>query len=349
MSIYAEYSKRYGDLINCLENARANNRLAHAFMIHSPDATVRRDFAKIIMQISGCQNLKNGKPDLICRFCRQVETGIYADCHTVGPVGKTYQIKVGDRLNPEPNTLRDLLDHIGYTSGSHRKFGVIEDADRMGVEAQNALLKTLEEPPPDTTIILTTANPGALLPTTRSRCQLLELPDNKFRFEFSGFDDTRCAVFDLCFKCGCDMVKIEQAASKLIAVSEALSEQTALTVETEFADAMQTAAMSEDPAFIKRLEARKKDAASGAFMRERRSFIAAISTFCSQLFLLAHGVAYADLPNPELFDHLEIPADLSADRAQKILKEAEDLEYTLRFNVNTDLALRSFALNVAMN
>ena len=145
------------------------------------------------------------------------------------------------------------------------------------------------------------------------------------------------------------MVKIEQAASKLIAVSEALSEQTALTVDIEFADAMQTAAMSEDPAFIKRLETRKKDAASGAFMRERRSFIAAISTFCSQLFLLAHGVAYADLPNPELFDHLEIPADLSPNRAQKILKEAEDLEYTLRFNVNTDLALRTFALNVAMN
>jgi hypothetical protein len=112
---------------------------------------------------------------------------------------------------------------------------------------------------------------------------------------------------------------------------------------------MQTAAMSEDPAFAKRIEARKKDAASGAFMRERRSFITAIVTFCSQLYLLSDGINPADLPNPELFDRLDIPSVIPRERAGKILKEAEDLEFTLRFNVSSDLALRTFAVNVAMN
>ncbi len=349
MTLYSEYSKRFGDLISCLENAKASGRLAHAFLIHSPDPKVRREFARVVMQIAGCNDSKNGRPDLSCRFCTRIENGVYADCHTVSPVGKKYQIKVGDRINPEPNTLRDLLDHIGFTSTSHRKFGVIEDADRMGVEAQNALLKTLEEPPPETTIILQSANPGALLPTTRSRCQLLELPDNKFRFDFNGFDTVREALFELCFTCGCDMVKIESASSKLIAVSNALSEQAMLDTEEEFSEEMTAAKNSEDAAFIKRMENRKNDAASGAYMRERRSFIAAITTFCSQIFLLSLGVSRNDLPNAEMFDHLAIPASIPVERAKKILKEAEELDYTLNFNVNTDLALRTFAVNVAMS
>ena len=349
MSLYSEYLRRYGGLIGCLEHARSCGRLAHAFLIHSPDARVRREFAAVVMQIAGCRNARNGRPDTTCRFCSQVENQLYADCHTISPVGKMYQIKVGDRINPEPNTLRDMLDHLGYTSGTHRKFGVIEDADRMGVEAQNALLKTLEEPPPETTIILESANPGALLPTTRSRCQLLELPDNRFRFEFNGFDTVRQALYDLCFTCGCDLVKVEQAAARLISVSNALAEQAAAEAETEFAAGMTAAVQSEDAAFIKRMEARRNDAASGAYMRERREFIAAVTTFCAQIFLLAQGVSPADLPNPEMFEHRAIPAAIPPERAGRILKEAEDLEYTLRFNVNPDLALRTFAVNAAMN
>ncbi|MCI5779060.1 MAG: hypothetical protein MR051_04495 [Lentisphaeria bacterium] len=349
MSLYSEYRRRYGGLIDCLEHARSCGRLAHAFLIHSPDARVRREFAAVVMQIVGCKNVRDGRPDTTCHFCSQVENRLYADCHTISPVGKMYLIKVGDRINPEPNTLRDMLDHLGYTSGTHRKFGVIEDADRMGVEAQNALLKTLEEPPPETTIILESANPGALLPTTRSRCQLLELPDNRFHFAFNGFDTVRQALYDLCFHCGCDLVKVEMAAARLISVSDALAEQAAAEAETEFAAGMTAAAQSEDAAFIKRMETRRNDAASGAYMRERREFITAITTFCSQIFLLAQGVSPADLPNPEMFEHLAIPATIPPERAGRILKEAEDLEYTLRFNVNSDLALRTFAVNVAMN
>ena len=349
MSLYSEYSKRFGDLIACLENARSSGRMSHSFLIHSPDPVVRREFAIVLMQIAGCKDFKNGKPDVSCSFCSKVENGIYGDCYQVSPVGKMYQIKVGDRQNPEANTLRDLLDHIGYTSGTHRKFGLIHEADRMNVEAQNALLKTLEEPPPETTMILTTANPSALLPTTRSRCQILPLPDNKYRFNFCGFEQTREALFELCFQCGCDLTKIESAAAKLIKVASDLAEQAKNNVEEEFSGIMEAAAKTEDAAFIKRAENRKNDAASGAYIRDRRSFLAAITTFCSQIFLLANGTSYADLPNPELFEHLGIPAVIPIERAEKILKEAEDLEQTLHFNVNDELALRTFAVNIAID
>ncbi|MBE6375217.1 MAG: hypothetical protein E7050_02020 [Lentisphaerae bacterium] len=349
MSLYSEYAKRFGDLIACLENSRKSGRMAHAFLIHSPDPLVRKEFAAVVMQIAGCRNEKEGRPDGTCSFCNQVASGNYADCHSVFPVGKMYQIKVGERINPEPNTLRYLLDHIGYTSGNHRKFGLIHDADRMNTEAQNALLKTLEEPPAETTMILTTANPSALLPTTRSRCQLLSLPDNKFRFNFAGVKETCAALNDLCFYCGCDLIKIETAASKLTAVAANLAEAAAASVEEEFADLIENAKNSEDPAFIKRAETRKSDAASGAYIRDRRSFIAAITTFCSQIYMLALGADFSSMANPELFEHLAIPAVISPERAERILREAEELDYTLKFNVNDELALRTFAINVAMD
>ncbi len=349
MSLYSDYAKRYGDIISCLLRARNAKRLSHAFLINSPDPVVRKEFAAVVMMIAGCPEAKNGEPDGCCTFCRQVTNGTYADCQSVFPVGKMYQIKVGERINPEPNTLRYLLDHIGYTSGKYRKFGVIHDADRMNTEAQNALLKTLEEPPAETTMILTAANPSALLPTTRSRCQLLSLPDNKYRFIFPGVEECCQALCELCFGCGCDLIRVEAAALKLTSIASQLAERAKDAVEEEFAAEMESAKRSEDAAFIKRIEGRKNDAASGAYIRDRRSFIAAITTFCSQIFLLANGAKTADLPNGELFDHLAIPANIDPERAARILKEAEDLEYTLRFNVNDELALRTFAINVAMD
>lgn len=349
MSLYSDYSKRFGDLIKCLENARNSGRLSHAFLIHSPDPVVRQEFAKIVMLIAGCRDWRNGHPDTTCSFCSKVLNNTYADCQSVYPVGKMYQIKVGDRINPEPNTLRYLLEHIAYTSGGHRKFGLIHDAERMNVEAQNALLKTLEEPPPETTMILTAANPSALLPTTRSRCQILELPDNKYRFEFNGAKETCAAVYELCFQCGCDLIRIESAAQKLIKIASALAESAKESAEEEFTELTDAAKRSEDAVFIKRIEGRKQDAASGAYIRDRRSFIAAITTFCSQIFLLANGADIKSLPNYELFDHLALPTEISLPKAVHILKEAEELEYTLRFNVNDELALRTFAINVAMD
>jgi hypothetical protein len=129
----------------------------------------------------------------------------------------------------------------------------------------------------------------------------------------------------------------------------ATAEAALAAAEAEFAAEMESAKRSEDASFVKRIEGRKNDAASGAYIRERRSFIAAITTFCSQVFLIANGVAVADLPNGELFDHLAVPVDVKPERAARILKEAEDLDYTLRFNVNDELALRTFAVNIAMD
>ena len=348
MSLYAEYLKHCPDIIRCLENARVSGRMAHSFLIHAADDRVRSEFAIVLQQLTGCHNVKDGRPDLTCQFCRQVENGSYADLHKISPVGKMYQIRVGDRNNPEPNTLRYMLDHLGYTAGNHRKFGVIEDADRMGVEAQNALLKTLEEPPPETTIILSTANPSSLLPTTRSRCQMISLPDFRPPVEFDGADEVKQALFELCFDAANDLCRTEEALQKMLAVASKLAETARETAEAEFQNLSSSAAAADDAAFLKQLEIRITDAASGEYIRNRRRFTGLINTFCSQIFMLSRGVKREDLPCANVFDHLPIPLEITEERGNAILKEAEELEYTLRFNVNDELALRTFAVNLAM-
>jgi hypothetical protein len=64
--------------------------------------------------------------------------------------------------------------------------------------------------------------------------------------------------------------------------------------------------------------------------------------------MLSRGVKREDLPCASVFDHLPIPLEIPEERGNAILKEAEELEYTLRFNVNDELALRTFAVNLAM-
>ena len=119
--------------------------------------------------------------------------------------------------------------------------GIIHEADRMNRESQNALLKTLEEPPRDTTLILCTANPGALLATTRSRCQQLRLPDRERIFDFTGKNEVIAAMHELVFNGVNDPARAESAAAVLIRVAENLENDAREEVGTRFDEAIAAA------------------------------------------------------------------------------------------------------------
>jgi len=100
------------------------------------------------------------------------ETGIHPDLFHLHPTGKARIITV--------EKTRELISIINRTSNQGGcKVAIIHEADRMRKEAANAFLKTLEEPPPDTFILLTTSRPYSLLATIRSRCLLVRLPKEK--------------------------------------------------------------------------------------------------------------------------------------------------------------------------
>lgn len=108
----------------------------------------------------------------------------HPDFFTLRPAKKARQIRIGERGSDEPNTMRKLLRDLSQTSNQGgRKVAAVYEADRMNNATANAFLKTLEEPPEDTTLILITTRPYALLDTLRSRCFNFRLPLRSRRLE----------------------------------------------------------------------------------------------------------------------------------------------------------------------
>ncbi len=350
MSLYDDCRRRWPELLTRLEHAKHSGRLSHAFLIQAASDQARNEFAAALAQLAACPESGNARPCGVCRVCRQLADGSYPELYTLTPVGKMYQVQVGDRTNPEPNTLRYFENRFFLTStaGAGKKIGVICDADRMNDEAQNALLKTLEEPPPETLLILTTGNPAALLPTTRSRCQLLTLPENRCELEFAGIGEVFEALWLLFFESNGDLALAEEGAGVLIRAAGSLSADAAGKIGRDWESRMNSASQAGDPALVKRLEKQRQNMADGAYMKERGRFLAAVHTFCAQLFLLSQGADFADLSNPECFAGRTLPPEIPQERAAMALREAEDLLYTLRFNVSEELALRTFAVNLAV-
>jgi DNA polymerase-3 subunit delta' len=104
----------------------------------------------------------------------------HPDCLQVRPAGRSRSIKV--------DSIRDLVARVNVSASVSRyKVVIIHDAERMNSQSANILLKTLEEPPADTTILLLTAHPYALLPTIRSRVLHFRFPGMATELEAEGW------------------------------------------------------------------------------------------------------------------------------------------------------------------
>lgn len=147
--------------LDLLARAHQLGRLGHAYLITGPREADLMDFALRVLR------LVTGRPkDRLEDFQRE---GLYI----LRPEGKSRRIKVGDD-NADPNTMRHFMHHFQMCSEAVIKAGIIAEAERMNDQAQNAFLRTLEEPPAGTLFLMLTHNPKALLTTTRSR--VIEIP-----------------------------------------------------------------------------------------------------------------------------------------------------------------------------
>ncbi|MEM1024131.1 MAG: DNA polymerase III subunit delta' [Myxococcota bacterium] len=153
------------DVRNRLSERLRTGRLAHALLFVGDEGSGTREAAQRLAQICLCH--APPRPDAACETCpacRKFEAGTHADLTFLAPEGRT--LKVGEIREVERVLRLRPLE-------GRAKVVVIDRADRMTIEAQNALLKTLEEPPGESKLILLAERPRMLLPTVRSRCQSL--------------------------------------------------------------------------------------------------------------------------------------------------------------------------------
>lgn len=144
----------------------AAGRLPHALLLSGPAGLGKLEFARLLARSLLCEQTEQGLPCGSCRGCQLLAAGTHPDFQAVQPEEEGKEITIG--------LIRDLLAWQALTPQYGRaRVVIIEPADRMNINAANALLKTLEEPGRDALLLLVTARPAALLPTIRSRCQQL--------------------------------------------------------------------------------------------------------------------------------------------------------------------------------
>jgi DNA polymerase-3 subunit delta' len=148
--------------IETLRAALSNQRLHHAYLFLGPDGVGKRTIARALAQAIHCSE-QNGDYCGCCVNCASIVDGNHADVRFIGLLPDKKEINI--------QQIREIERELHFRSfGGKRKIAIVDPVTLMNAAAQNALLKTLEEPPANSLIILIAPNAGGLLPTLRSRC-----------------------------------------------------------------------------------------------------------------------------------------------------------------------------------
>jgi DNA polymerase-3 subunit gamma/tau len=144
-----------------LQNALATDRVAHAYLFTGPRGTGKTTTARLLAKAVNCLGEGDTKPCGVCSICRAVDEGRLLD-----------MIEIDAASNRGIDEIRDLREKVGFRPGEARvKFYIIDEVHMLTDPAFNALLKTLEEPPPHVIFVLATTEPHKIPATIVSRCQ----------------------------------------------------------------------------------------------------------------------------------------------------------------------------------
>lgn len=154
--------------VSMLRQAMAEGRFPHAFLFVGPDGIGKRLFAKTLAQALLCERSPESAfdPCGVCPSCVQVMAGTHPDVLTVAKPEDKHELPI--------STIRDLCIDLGLKPmrGS-RRIAIIDDADDLSEEAANAFLKTLEEPPYGSVLIMLGTSAELQLDTVLSRCRVV--------------------------------------------------------------------------------------------------------------------------------------------------------------------------------
>jgi len=150
-----------GHIVQTLRNGLASGRVAHAYLFAGPRGTGKTTCARLLVKAVNCLGAGEDPPRGECAICRAVNEGRLLDL-----------IEIDAASNTGVDDVRELQEQVGFQPAQAKyKVYIIDEVHMLSGAAFNALLKTLEEPPPHTIFVLATTEPHKLPATVVSRCQ----------------------------------------------------------------------------------------------------------------------------------------------------------------------------------
>ena len=147
-----------------LQRAVAEDRIRQGLIFAGPRGVGKQQFALALAQALNCRRPLDGDACGLCDQCIKIAAREHIDVETIVADGQFIKIA----------QMREMAEKANYRPyDGRRRVYILDDAERLNLNAANSILKVLEEPPETTQLVLVTAKPYALLQTIRSRCQML--------------------------------------------------------------------------------------------------------------------------------------------------------------------------------
>ena len=334
----SDFKEAFPLLCSRLEQAKRNGRTGQAYLFLGDDPVFLEKFAMAWAQTAACTgDTPTGESCGHCHPCDLFQRNCYPECLFLRPQSKSRQITV--------EAMRQFEYDINLASTPGLlKIGIIVEAECLGEEAQNAFLKTLEEPPPNTLLLLLTVNSRKLLPTIRSRCQTISLLRNRQNYDLAVQKGLFTVLSKLKRGAGAGIglktsARITAMFAELHKDAEALAEE---TKDHRWDD-------TEDARIKKQLEEEYIAKIEAEYVRLRESMLSALTAWFLQRFLICQGVRKDLLPHAEMLEAEEeiFTAPPKPEEAEEDIRLAEELTSCIKANVDERLALDAFCLTVS--
>ncbi|MBP7950650.1 MAG: hypothetical protein KA004_13450 [Verrucomicrobiales bacterium] len=302
-----------------IAQAARQGRLAHGFLISGPFGEDLKELARRVA------NLVNGWD--AAEFSDLAGLG----AHVVEPDSKSRRIKI--------DPMRSLEQGLQLTSHAACKLGIVVDADRMTEPAANAFLKTLEEPPPGTLLLLLTRQPEQLLPTVRSRCVRVPL----FRPGLQGMDLTpeQEQMVEALGRHFQGDLNPNRAMALLRQFQELLGEireRIQKANEAAHREEVEEYAKSTDGSWLKGRKEYHEDLTESQYQEERNALLALLFVWMGEIMRRQAGAPALELPGCSALTS-QLAAQFSAVELRRRHDAIEELRRNLATNAREALAL----------